>query len=366
MTEWDEPVDWNEREGFTLSRQVGGYTVGIGEDLEEASLAWMDLCGASLSAAKLRRADLRGAELRGADLRGTKLSEANLSEADLSEANLRGADLQKANLHRANLTRANLNRADLRGADLTGANLNDVELYRTNLSGADLRGARLDRAHLVDCRLDGADLTGARVYGASVWDARGVPEAQNDLVITPQGSAEVTVDNLNVAQFIYLLLSNDDLRGVIDTITSKAVLILGRFTPERKPTLDAVRRDLRKRYNYSPIVFDFDKPSNKTIADTVKLLANMSRFVIVDLTEATSANFEVGMITSLGLRRLPIAFMIERGHSAMSMLSSDVLGYPEVVDRVHEYDDLTQLSETLVDAVLEPAERLWHELNPDA
>ena len=188
---------------------------------------------------------------------------------------------------------------------------------------------------------------------------------QNDLVITEGGGqAEVTVDNLKLAQFIYLLLSNQEIRDVIDTITSKAVLILGRFTPERKAVLDAVRTELREKYNYTPIVFDFDKPANKTVADTVRLLANMARFVIVDLTEATSANFEVGMITNLGLRRLPIAFMIERDHPTMSMLSTDVLEYREVVDRVHEYDDLSDLAASLVEGVLDPAERLWHRLNP--
>jgi hypothetical protein len=40
--------------------------------------------------------------------------------------------------------------------------------------------------------------------------------------------------------------------------TSKAVLILGRFTDERKAVLDALRDELRKR-NYLPILFDFDK-----------------------------------------------------------------------------------------------------------
>jgi hypothetical protein len=50
---------------------------------------------------------------------------------------------------------------------------------------------------------------------------------------------------------------------VIDTITSKVVLILGRFTPERKSVLDAIRDQLRKR-NYLPVLFDFEKPSNRT------------------------------------------------------------------------------------------------------
>ena len=52
-----------------------------------------------------------------------------------------------------------------------------------------------------------------------------------------------------MAQFIYLLLHNEKIREVIDTITSKAVLILGRRTPARKAVLDAIRDELRRR-NY--------------------------------------------------------------------------------------------------------------------
>ena len=48
-----------------------------------------------------------------------------------------------------------------------------------------------------------------------------------------------------MAQFIYLLLDNSKIREVIDTVAKKAVLILGRFTPERKAILDALRNVLR-------------------------------------------------------------------------------------------------------------------------
>jgi hypothetical protein len=39
----------------------------------------------------------------------------------------------------------------------------------------------------------------------------------------------------------HLLLNNQEIREVIDTITSRAVLILGRFSGGRKPILDAIR-----------------------------------------------------------------------------------------------------------------------------
>ena len=61
----------------------------------------------------------------------------------------------------------------------------------------------------------------------------------------------------------------------IDTITSKVVLILGRFTAERKAVLDALREELRKR-DYLPILFDFAVPTTRDITETVSLLARMA------------------------------------------------------------------------------------------
>ena len=67
------------------------------------------------------------------------------------------------------------------------------------------------------------------IYGVSAWNLQLEGAQQSDLVITPYNEPEITVDNLEVPQFIYLLLNNEKIRDVIDTITSKVVLILGQF-----------------------------------------------------------------------------------------------------------------------------------------
>ena len=118
---------------------------------------------------------------------------------------------------------------------------------------------------------------------------------QHDLVITAPDEPEITVDDIRVAQFIYLMLNNQKIRRIIDTITSKAVLILGRFTDERKAVLDALRDELRER-NYLPILFDFDKPTNRDTDETITLLARMARFVIADISDAKSVLQELRAI----------------------------------------------------------------------
>jgi hypothetical protein len=223
----------------------------------------------------LRRADLAGANLAGVDFSG-----ADLRVIDLSEADLGSADLSRANLYRASLWRANLEDANLARADLSSANLNGAVLQAANLEHANLRFARLVAAQVSD-----SSFSGSLVYGCSFWNLKGIPREQFNVVITPRTEPPITLDDVEIAQFIYLLLNNIKVRHVIDTITSKLVLVLGRFTAKRKIVLDAIRLELRK-CDYLPVMFDFEKPVSQTTLETVSTLAHLARFVIADLTDA--------------------------------------------------------------------------------
>ena len=72
----------------------------------------------------------------------------------------------------------------------------------------------------------------------------------------------------------------------------KSVLVLGRFTPERRAILDAIRDELRRR-NYIPIVFDFENSGNRDLTETLILLAGLSRSVIADLSDPNSIPHEL-------------------------------------------------------------------------
>jgi hypothetical protein len=172
------------------------------------------------------------------------------------------------------------------------ADLHRANLHRADLPGADLFRANLTQARLVYTGFEGANLTGCRVYGIAVWDVNLVGAQQSDLVITLEEHPAITVDNLEVAQFIYLLLHNEKIREVIDTIGKKGVLILGRFAAERKAVLDALRMALRQR-GFLPIVFDFEKPTQRDFTETIRILAGLCLFVIADITNPRSAPLEL-------------------------------------------------------------------------
>ena len=329
-----------------MEADLDGAHLG-GANLIMADLSGAKLVGADLSGANLISAKLTGADLGGADLSGAKLVGADLTGANLASAKLTGADLSGAHLREANLTVARVVRADLTGANLFMANLNGADLREANLTRANLQGSIL-----VDTDLTGTDLTACRIYGVSAWGVKLERTTQQNLIITRPNEPEITVDNIEVAQFIYLLLHNQKIRDVIDTITSKVVLILGRFIDERKVVLDALRKELRKR-NYLPVLFDFNVPASRDITETISLLARMARFVVADITDARSIPQELAEIVP-HLPSVPVQPLLVEGSAEYGMFEH-FKRYPWVL-KTHTYPSSEQLIADLGEYVIRPAE----------
>jgi hypothetical protein len=175
------------------------------------------------------------------------------------------------------------------------------------------------------------------------------------LIITQLGEPEITVDNIEVAQFIYLLLDNKRLQKVIDTITTKVVLILGRFSlPERKEVLDALRSELRKPgRDYVPVVFDFEKPRSQTTINTIMLLARMARFVIADISDAKSVLMELQAIVPSS-PKLPVQSIIIATQEEPGMFDH-FQAHPWFLP-THRYETPAQLLADLDERVIAPAE----------
>jgi uncharacterized protein YjbI with pentapeptide repeats len=354
--------------GANLRANLSGANLR-GADLEGADLRAM-LDRAILSGANLRDANLSGAILFSANLSGANLRDANLSEASPSGADLSGADLRDANLRGANLRDANLFRAILRGANLRGANL-----YAANLRGADLRAADLGGADLSEANLSEADLSEAslvetilvdailincRIYGISAWGVKfSKGTKQQDLIINPREELEVTVDDLEVAQFVYLLLHNEKIRDVIDTVGKKGVLLLGRFTEGRIAVIERLREALRQR-GYLPIVFNFDKPETKDFTETVRLLAGLSKFVIADITNPKSAPLELQ--ATVPEIMVPFRPIIEEGEKPFAMLQDLWIRHREWVFEPIYYSSVDALIASLDEKIIRPAEARFVEL----
>lgn len=375
-----------------LTGSIFNFTNLVGADLSGAKLSNAKFMGALLHTADLCNADLTAAVISHADLSATKLSEAKLTESTILESNLFLADLFKAdltsctisnsnlsgtnlsqtnfskahstdgNFHLANLShsdltqalfmRSNFSSVDLAHADLTGASLYEANFSNANLSNANLTTANLTGAVLLGTKVERAKFSNCRVHGTSVWNIEGIPESQNDLIITLFNEPIITVDDLYIAQLMYLMLKNEKIKNLLDTVTSKTVLILGRFTEERKNVLNAIRDELRK-HNFAPIVFDFEKPTNIDVTGTVEILARMARFIIADLTDPSSIPHELATVIPF-IRSTPVLPIRLQGSGGFSMFEDFQRSYQWVLN-TYEYKDCQSLIAALPQ-VIAPAD----------
>jgi uncharacterized protein YjbI with pentapeptide repeats len=285
------------------------------------------------------------------------LFKTDLSSLDLSGINLFNANLQYAILRGCKLSEANLQSADLAGANIRNATLTDSEMRYASFIEADLTNSDLSRSTLAfanfsDACLAGADISECLVYGVSAWNVNLDAAVQHDLLVTRFDEPELTTDSLQIAQLLHLMLTNANLRPAFDTIAQKAVLILGRFTPERKVVLDAIRDELRKR-DYLPMLFDFEKPSSKTTIETISTLAHLARFVVADITDAKSVLQELQAVVPSN-PSVPIQPIMLNSQTEPGMFDFFKM-FPWVLEP-YLYEDQDRLMAAITDKVIGPAE----------
>jgi uncharacterized protein YjbI with pentapeptide repeats len=306
-------------------------------------LVWAQLDGLDLSYYNFKDGDFNGASLHGtnfsySNLENTNLQNviadnaifigANLNDVQASNMQACNADFENAILtnwitydakfYDSNFENANLSNSELSGCEFNTANLECVNFEfcdltycnftQANLQNAILRNCNLIGCHFVDNILYGTDLSFSNIYGVSIWNVSTNEDTiQKDLIITAPNEPEITLDNIKVAQFVHLLLNNSEVKDIIETVTSKVVLILGRFTKDRKLKLDEIKEILRNQ-GLAPIIFDFEKPSNRTTQETITTIARLSKFIVADITDPKSIPQELlGIVQSMpSLKVIPI------------------------------------------------------------
>jgi len=209
-------------------------------------------------------------------------------------------------------------------------------------------------ARIIETNFDSANMNGCGVYGAAVWNPQLSNIKQGNFLITRKGEPSITVDDLEIAQFMYLLLNNYKIRNVIDTITTKVVLILGRFTPERKKTLTALQEALRAR-NYVSVLFDLLGPKNRDITETIGTIAHLSRFIIADITDPRSVPQELQYIIP-NLPSVPIQPLLHTSAQEYGMFEH-FMRYTWVL-KPFRYSTVSELIRNLDSQIIKSVEEL--------
>ena len=137
------------------------------------------------------------------------------------------------------------------------------------------------------------------------------------------------------------------------------MLLLGRFTGGRIAILERLRDELRKR-DFLPIVFNFDKPETKDFTETVRLLAGMSRFVIVDITNPRSAPLELQ--ATVPEYMIPFVPILENGEEPFAMFRDLWIKHRQWVLDAIRYPSVDRLIEVLDTEIINPAQVRFAEL----
>jgi uncharacterized protein YjbI with pentapeptide repeats len=289
----------------------------------------------------------------------SNLPEINFDNVAFVNTNFNGAHLENASFKNTVFYGCSFNKTNLQNTNFEGSQILHSSFLNANLAGSCLKGSKLLGSSFIESDLSNANLDNSNVYGISAWDINLVNTSQKDLKINSEDTPEITLDNLEIAQFIFLLLQREKLRDVINVMTSKCVLILGRFSEERMPILDLIKTELRQQ-NYLPIIFDFPKPASRSFSSTVSLLANLAKFVIVDLTNPKSTPHELAQIIPNN-PNLPIAPILETGQETYELFN-DFKKYPWVLSIIN-YSSTSDINEKFVSKIISEVAKKLSELS---
>ena len=152
---------------------------------------------------------------------------------------------------------------------------------------------------------------------------------------------------------------------MLSDIAGRTVLILGRFTAERKAVLDAIKRALTTPpRGYVPILFDFDKPGERDLIESIVRFAAVSRFVVADLSDPKSVPSELQAIVPQ-FPSLPVVPIIEASQREYPV-SDHILRRDSMSKPVVHCRDVEHLLSSLDEQVLALAEALYERLKPGA
>ena len=256
--------------------------------------------------------DRQGRMIKGAN--SVDFSGIQLNNVSIYNAFAEGLNVQNATITGCHFEEGDFSRANFSNTIFINTKFNKTILTDASFNGATFINCNLNRANLANADFSLKEIRETVVYGISAWDLKTTPEMkQSKLVIEKSyelysdiiasGRIPMMVDDIEMAQFVYYLSSHKKMRNMINILNSKGVLLLGQFRDGGLERLYKLMDWLKER-NYTPMLFDFDRPENLDYTETVITMAGLSKFILADLSggsvpqelHATLTNFEKPVI----------------------------------------------------------------------
>ncbi len=256
--------------------------------------------------------DRQGRMIKGAN--SVDFSGIQMNNVSVFNAFAEGLNVQNATITGCHFEEGDFSRANFSNTVFINTKFNKTILTDASFTGVTFINCNLNRVNLANADFSLKEIRETVVYGISAWDLKTNPEMkQSKLVIEKSyelysdiiasGRIPMMVDDIEMAQFVYYLSSHKKMRNMINILNSKGVLLLGQFRDGGLERLYKLMDWLRER-NYTPMLFDFDRPENLDYTETVITMAGLSKFILADLSggsvpqelHATLTNFEKPVI----------------------------------------------------------------------
>ncbi len=244
-----------------------------------------------------------------------KFSLSTVSKFDFSNTSFKNCEFINVSFHQCNFERSSFFQCKFidAGTRLIFCHFRDCKFEECHfeditLSGSVFNYSRFLKCNVIKSSLVEASLVGCRfieslvddcnISGASIWDITVEDTTQSNLKINygKGKSQELIFQDLALANALYIFASNNkNFAGFLDKKSTNFVLILGRFGANLD-NLNMIAEALRSR-QFSPIIFDFEV-EDLTLIETIKFLALLSKFIIVDISNPKSVPSELEAIIS--------------------------------------------------------------------
>ncbi|MGZ4943866.1 MAG: hypothetical protein ACXVIG_05615, partial [Halobacteriota archaeon] len=109
---------------------------------------------------------------------------------------------------------------------------------------------------------------------------------------------------------------------------------------------------------YIPVMFDFEPDeASKDLLETVQAIADMSRFIVADISAAKGVPLELGAVAPRLEVPIKLIFDLSTGEEPVSMVES-LLKYDWFMDEVCGYRSAKQLCAAVEEEIITPVERM--------
>ncbi|GGG37263.1 hypothetical protein GCM10011344_42580 [Dokdonia pacifica] len=262
------------------------------------SLSIASLPKMKLSRRKFKQFDFSRLKIQSSEFNYVEFDDCDFFETQFDNSKFNYCIFKNCTFKKTYFIGANLNYSKFNNCKFIGCNLSKTEQYLTKYDNCTILYTYLKFANLTETHLYKTTIDSSKIYGVSTWGIKIEGSISKNLIITndiEDNSSEISVDNIEIAQFIYMLIDNRKIRDVVTSLTSKVILILGRFTDERLEVLEGIKQKIRE-LGYIPVLFTFSPSLNRDLTETIQLIANISKMVFADITDPKSIPQELSTI----------------------------------------------------------------------